>query len=680
MDAGKKLSKSHQIDIHSMTEDDILALINELEVQQSELEAQNEDLMQAKSETDNLLNKYQELYDFAPVGYVTLDEQGNIIDANLTLTGLLGIERIKLINTHFDHFIPSDTRPAFYNFFKNVIETDMCQKCQMRLIKNDDIVFYALLEGIAVMDKKYPEVKHIMLSITDITDCKSIEENLLKEKDFSNILIESLPGIFCLFDFNGKMLRWNKYGENVIGYTADEISVSNPLDFIVEQDRGLVNKTIKDTFDKGYSSVESTLVTKRGEKIPFYFTGIRVMIDNVPCILSIAIDISERKKIEYELEKLRRLESIGILASGVAHDFNNLLTGILGNISLVKQYLDSEDMIFKRLSTAEKSCFEAREITSRLITFSKGGEPVKKVTRVQQLLKEAHCPLIKDTNITFEYNLPDNLYPVEIDEGQIRNVIINILTNAAEAMPEGGKIDISATNLEITEKDNLPIKEGSYVKVSIRDRGRGIQVEEISRIFDPYFSTKERGVKKGMGLGLTICHSIIRKHEGFITVESMPGAGTTFHLYLPASLKKKTETEVIGEKEITRKKRILIMDDDEIVRDITGDMLMHCGYYIESSKDGNEAIALYIKAKERGEPFDAVILDLVVPNGMGGDIAIKRLHDIDHGVKGIALSGYSKDLIMTHYMDYGFTAALSKPYNIQLLNGTLERVLGKKQD
>ena len=680
MDAGKKLSKSHQIDIHSMTEDDILALINELEVQQSELEAQNEDLMQAKSETDNLLNKYQELYDFAPVGYVTLDEQGNIIDANLTLTGLLGIERIKLINTHFDHFIPSDTRPAFYNFFKNVIETDMCQKCQMRLIKNDDIVFYALLEGISIMDKKYPEVKHIMLSITDITDCKSIEENLLKEKDFSNILIESLPGIFCLFDFNGKMLRWNKYGENVIGYTADEISVSNPLDFIVEQDRGLVNKTIKDTFDKGYSSVESTLVTKRGEKIPFYFTGIRVMIDNVPCILSIAIDISERKKIEYELEKLRRLESIGILASGVAHDFNNLLTGILGNISLVKQYLDPEDMIFKRLSTAEKSCFEAREITSRLITFSKGGEPVKKVTRVQQLLKEAHCPLIKDTNITFEYNLPDNLYPVEIDEGQIRNVIINILTNAAEAMPEGGKIDISATNLEITEKDNLPIKEGSYVKVSIRDRGRGIQVEEISRIFDPYFSTKERGVKKGMGLGLTICHSIIRKHEGFITVESMPGAGTTFHLYLPASLKKKTETEVTGEKEITRKKRILIMDDDEIVRDITGDMLMHCGYYIESSKDGNEAIALYIKAKERGEPFDAVILDLVVPNGMGGDIAIKRLHDIDHGVKGIALSGYSKDLIMTHYMDYGFTAALSKPYNIQLLNGTLERVLGKKQD
>ena len=680
MDAGKKLSKSHQIDIHSMTEDDILALINELEVQQSELEAQNEDLMQAKSETDNLLNKYQELYDFAPVGYVTLDEQGNIIDANLTLTGLLGIERIKLINTHFDHFIPSDTRPAFYNFFKNVIETDMCQKCQMRLIKNDDIVFYALLEGISIMDKKYPEVKHIMLSITDITDCKSIEENLLKEKDFSNILIESLPGIFCLFDFNGKMLRWNKYGENVIGYTADEISVSNPLDFIVEQDRGLVNKTIKDTFDKGYSSVESTLVTKRGEKIPFYFTGIRVMIDNVPCILSIAIDISERKKIEYELEKLRRLESIGILASGVAHDFNNLLTGILGNISLVKQYLDPEDMIFKRLSTAEKSCFEAREITSRLITFSKGGEPVKKVTRVQQLLKEAHCPLIKDTNITFEYNLPDNLYPVEIDEGQIRNVIINILTNAAEAMPEGGKIDISATNLEITEKDNLPIKEGSYVKVSIRDRGRGIQVEEISRIFDPYFSTKERGVKKGMGLGLTICHSIIRKHEGFITVESMPGAGTTFHLYLPASLKKKTETEVTGEMETIRKKRILIMDDDEIVRDITGDMLMHCGYYIESSKDGNEAIALYIKAKERGEPFDAVILDLVVPNGMGGDIAIKRLHDIDHGVKGIALSGYSKDLIMTHYMDYGFTAALSKPYNIQLLNGTLERVLGKKQD
>ena len=680
MDAGKKLSKSHQIDIHSMTEDDILALINELEVQQSELEAQNEDLMQAKSETDNLLNKYQELYDFAPVGYVTLDEQGNIIDANLTLTGLLGIERIKLINTHFDHFIPSDTRPAFYNFFKNVIKTDMCQKCQMRLIKKDDIVFYALLEGIAVMDKKYPEVKHIMLSITDITDCKSIEENLLKEKDFSNILIESLPGIFCLFDFNGKMLRWNKYGENVIGYTADEISVSNPLDFIVEQDRGLVNKTIKDTFDKGYSSVESTLVTKRGEKIPFYFTGIRVMIDDVPCILSIAIDISERKKIEYELEKLRRLESIGILASGVAHDFNNLLTGILGNISLVKQYLDSEDMIFKRLSTAERSCLEAREITSRLITFSKGGEPVKKVTRVQQLLKEAHCPLIKDTNITFEYNLPDNLYPVEIDEGQIRNVIINILTNAAEAMPEGGKIDISAANLEITEKDNLPIKEGSYVKVSIRDRGRGIQVEEISRIFDPYFSTKERGVKKGMGLGLTICHSIIRKHEGFITVESMPGAGTTFHLYLPASLKKKTETEVTGEMETIRKKRILIMDDDEIVRDITGDMLMHCGYYIESSKDGNEAIALYIKAKERGEPFDAVILDLVVPNGMGGDIAIKRLHDIDHGVKGIALSGYSKDLIMTHYMDYGFTAALSKPYNIQLLNGTLERVLGKKQD
>lgn len=680
MDAGKKFSKSYRVDIHSMSKEGILALINELELQYAELETQNEELIQAKLETDNLLNKYQELYDFAPVGYVTLDEQGNIFDANLTLTGLLDIERIKLINTHFDHFIPSDARPAFYNFFKNVIETDMCQKCQMRLIKKDATEFYALLEGISLTDKKHPEVKQIMLSITDITDCKSIEENLLKEKDFSNILIESLPGIFCLFDINGKILRWNKYGEDVIGYTADEISVSNPLDFIVEQDRALVNKTIKDTFDKGYSSVESILVTKKGGKIPFFFTGVRVMIDNVPCILSIAIDISERKKIEYELEKLRRLESIGILAGGVAHDFNNLLTAILGNISLVKQYLDSEDMIFKRLSTAERSCLEARELTSRLITFSKGGEPVKKVTLIQQLLKEAHCPLIKDTNITFEYNLPDNLYPVEIDEGQIRNVIINILTNAAEAMPEGGKIEISANNVEITEKENIPLKEGSYVKVSIRDSGKGIPAEEISRIFDPYFSTKERGFQKGMGLGLTICYSILKKHEGFITVESIPGAGTTFHLYLPASLGKKSETEVTGEMETTRKKRILIMDDDEIVRDITGDMLRHCGYDIESSKDGNEAIALYIKAKERGEPFDAVILDIVVPNGMGGDIAIKRLHNIDHGVKGIALSGYSKDLIMTHYMDYGFTAALSKPYNIQLLKGILERVLGKKQD
>jgi len=248
-------------------------------------------------------------------------------------------------------------------------------------------------------------------------------------------------------------------------------------------------------------------------------------------------DITEHKKLEDELLKTQKLEAIGLLAGGIAHDFNNLLTAIIGNIGLSKMYLQPDNKIFDWLTTAEKACGQAKELSSRLITFSKGGLPIKNIISMPDLIREAISELLNGTNILCECNFQDDLYPAKIDKMQIKQVIRNVIINAKEAMSNGGFLKIDANNITITKKDNLPLKEWSYIKLSIEDNGKGIEGENLAKIFDPYFTTKAMGSEKGSGLGLSICHSIIKKHDGLITVDSKAEAGTTVKIYLPSAAK-----------------------------------------------------------------------------------------------------------------------------------------------
>jgi len=395
-------------------------------------------------------------------------------------------------------------------------------------------------------------------------------------------------------------------------------------------------------------------------------------------VVMIFQDMKERKLPETQAPTSRNHESIETLAAGIAHDFNNLLLVILGNISLAKTSLTREDRAFDRLIDAERASMMTKDLIQQLITFSKGGELSKRAMVITPFIMEVTHSTLSSTNIKGKYIMSDDLYPVEIDEGQIRQVMHIILGNAREAMPQGGTVTISFENVRITRGDYLPLNDGDYVKISLQDEGLGIRKEHLERIFDPYFTTKDVGSQKGVGLGLAIAYSIIKKHTGHIAVESSVGGGTTFHIYLPAYGKEVvTDREVVGaHDEILKKKgKILVMDDAKAVRDVTGAMLSYIGYDVEFARDGREAIALYREAKQSDEPFDAVILDFTVQGGMGGKEAIQLLLALDPQIRAIISSGYSSDPIMSEYQAYGFKTAILKPYKMEELEEILERLV-----
>ncbi|HEX8947698.1 MAG TPA: ATP-binding protein [Dissulfurispiraceae bacterium] len=379
----------------------------------------------------------------------------------------------------------------------------------------------------------------------------------------------------------------------------------------------------------------------------------------------------ERQRLEEELLKAQKLESLGILAGGLAHDFNNLLTAILGNISIVKTYIHLEDNALKRLDEAERAAVRARDLTRQLLTFSQGGVPLKKTLLLADFLQESVGFSLRGTNIRCECSILDSVWPVEADEGQINQVINNLVINATQAMPEGGTIEISCENCILGEHSALPLKEGRYVKVSVRDHGIGIPGDHLPKIFDPYFTTKQ----KGSGLGLAISYSIINKHHGHIAVESKLGAGTAFHVYLPAAPEGVRTKKAEDRLPPPGRGKVLVMDDEESVRDVAGAMLKSLGYSVAFACDGNEAAELYRREGESGNSFDVVIMDLTIPGGMGGKEAMEKLLEIDPRVKVIVSSGYSNDPLMAEYVKHGFSGVLAKPYKVKDMGIAVHRLI-----
>ena len=389
-------------------------------------------------------------------------------------------------------------------------------------------------------------------------------------------------------------------------------------------------------------------------------------------------DTKPDKRVQDQLEKIRNLESIAALSGGIAHDYNNLLTVIIGNISLIQSYLESDDMIAGLLEEALEASMTAKSLTQKLITFARGGAPIMETASISPVIKSATEFTLSGSNIKCEFSIPDDLWLVQIDKTQISHVIHNLVMNAREAMPDGGIIKVTVENVNIPKK-TLGLTRGYYVKLSITDQGIGISKEILGKIFDPYFSTKNMGTQKGMGLGLSICHSIIKKHNGDIVAESGSQTGASLHFYLPASeetiVTQKSAKVLEKEKLILGKGRVLVMDDEKMVIKITGHILHRLGYDASFSKDGTQAVEMYKKAMELQNPFDAVILDLTVRGGMGGKEAIKRLIKIDPKIKAIVSSGYSNSPVMTSYKDYGFIGAIAKPYNINELSKKLNEIL-----
>lgn len=494
-----------------------------------------------------------------------------------------------------------------------------------------------------------------------IMERKRSEELLKESKDFLSTIIDNIPDMIFVKDAADlRFVRFNIAGEKLLGYGNDSLLGKNDYDLFSKDQADFFTAKDREVLESGriLDIPEEHILTKsRGprvlhtKKIPVSDQDGRPLY-----LLGISEDITERKIFEAEHQRRHKLESIGILAGGIAHDFNNLLAGILNHVYIAKMYMDRESKEYKSLESAEKAISRAANLTQQLLTFSRGGTPVKKTASIVELIKESAEFVLSGSHVKCEYSFEDNLWPVDVDSAQISQVIHNLILNADQSMPAGGTIRISGENVAIESNTDLLLQKGRYIRITIEDQGTGISAEYLKDVFDPYFTTKEMG----RGLGLSISYSIIKQHGGRILVESEIEVGTTFTIYLPAS---EHMVEVNKDKDdltASREGKILIMDDEESIRSSMQELLMMGGWVVECAKDGDEAIELYKKALETSRPFDVVILDLTVPGGMGGKETITKLLELNSNVKAVVSSGYSNNPVMADYEKYGFSDVYNK--------------------
>ncbi|MEK6652154.1 MAG: PAS domain S-box protein [Nitrospirota bacterium] len=610
--------------------------------------------------------KYRDLVDNALVGVYKTNLKGDILFVNEALSSMLEFESpddMKKANAVARYKDPKQ-REAF---IEKLNETKMVNSFEAELLtktgKSRHVLLSAVLDGDILSGM-----------IMDISDRKLSEEAIKESEEKCRMLIENIQdGVFIIQD--AKIKFSNEAFAKMIGYTAEEVIGIDIQKLIAPEDLDMV-------LDRYQQRLAGKDVPKEYEFLMRHKDGVTRVIVNMlvglvdyqgkTASMGTVKDVTEHKLMEEELQKAQKLESLGILAGGIAHDFNNILTAITGNISLAKMYAQPGLEVFDILTEVEKASLRAKNLTTQLLTFSKGGIPVKRLSSITKLIKDSCGFAISGSKVKCEISTPDDLCPVEIDKGQISQVIHHMIINAQQAMPEGGIIKVKAENITADAEHPLPLKDGKYLKISIKDHGIGIQEEHLAKIFDPYFTTKQ----EGSGLGLASAYSIVKKHDGHITAESKLGEGTTFYIYLPASEKKIPIVKDTGISPAVRGKgKVLVMDDDDIVRLVVGRMLGQCGYEAEFAEDGEGAIELYKKAKESGAPFDAVIIDLIIPAGMGGKEAIKKLIEIDPAIRAIVSSGYSDDPVMSNFKEYGFKDAMAKPYEIADLRQMLHKVI-----
>lgn len=530
-----------------------------------------------------------------------------------------------------------------------------------------------------VQSKSGEIVRGVMLYM-DITELVKVKAAMAEEKERLSLTLESIAEGVIATDMQGRVTLMNQIAENLTGY-RQENAIGKPVCevFNIYEDQNhdscshLFGTILRDDAT-GARIPNMILASQSGDErlITISAAPIRQQNQGVTGSILVFRDITHEKKIEDEMQKATKIESLGVLAGGIAHDFNNLLTSILGNVSLAKAFSESNENVCKLLVDAESASTRAKNLTQQLLTFAKGGAPITSVTSTRKLIIESARFSSSGAKIKCDFDIPDNLWQVEVDEGQVGQVIQNLVINADQAMREGGVVQINAENIVIDTGEVPPLKQGKYIRISVIDNGEGIKRKYVHRIFDPYFTTKDTG----HGLGLAICYSIIKKHQGLIAVDSAFGVGTTFSVYLPASEKVAEDKCQDEKKPVNGKGKILVMDDEEIVRDVAIKMLCAIGYRAETSIDGEETIELYQKAKNAGDPYDAVIMDLTIPGGMGGRETIEKLREIDPSVNAVVSSGYANDPIMAEYKEHGFNGVIPKPYDMKELGRIVKEVTG----
>jgi PAS domain S-box-containing protein len=508
-------------------------------------------------------------------------------------------------------------------------------------------------------------------SVVDISERVRAERALQQSERKYRALVETTATGFVILDASGRVLDANAEYVRMTGRGSyGQIAGKSVVTWTAEHDRERNAREVERCFERGWvRNLQLDYVQPSGTVVPVEINATVVEVDGAPQIITIIRDITERKRLQEELSQTERLRSVGVLAGGIAHDFNNILTAVLGNISLLRETPALDAGARELLAEAETAALRARDLTQQLLTFSRGGAPVRKAFRPENLVRESATLALRGRGSACEVRVEEGLWPIDADEGQIGQVIRNLVINASHAMAGGGTISIGCRNREVSGHGALA--DGTYVAISVADRGAGIPDAHRQRIFDPYFTTKEQG----RGLGLAVSYSIVANHGGLISVASQPGQGSVFTVYLPATGKTPEAPAAAAPALTPGRGRILVMDDEQMVRTVAAKIIESLGYEVAVAREGREALTLWQQARGQGRPFDAVIMDLTVPGGMGGREAVQELLALDPAAKAVVSSGYHQDPIMARYREYGFADVIAKPYGVAAVGRTLARLV-----
>ena len=617
-------------------------------------------------------------------GMITVDEEGIICSMNPSAEKMFGCINNEMVGHKFTKLVPksygAEPEPvacAWDDLAKRTGSTTMA----VGRTRRHAIFPIEISLSQMVVDKQ----KLFVAMVRDVTERRRFEQEIAADKESLAVTLRSIEDGVITTDVQGKIIMINNAGENLTGWTSKEAigqslkSVYNIAIDLAAQARAQKTGSRNEAQSILLSMPENaTLRSRHGREhvIEQVASPIRDSKNEVAGVVLVFRDITERQRNEAERRKAETLEQLGLLAGGIAHDFNNLLTAIIGNISLASLLLPPDDEMGTRLNDAKNASMRARDLAQQLLTFARGGAPIKKTASIGKLIQDTVSFSLRGTHSRSEFLFGADLWPAEIDPGQISQVIANLVVNADQAMPNGGTLRVSCDNFsyDSTAVPGIPdLLPGDYIRIAIRDEGVGIAEETLKRIFDPYFTTKP----KGNGLGLATTYSIIKNHNGLICVDSKVHYGSTFTLYLPALRHHELPAEPPRQlnEVISGTGRILIVDDEEAIRALVEFTLERLGYQVTQAESALEGVEIYRQKLEEGERFDAVILDLTLPGGMGGKEALKKLIEIDPTVNAIVSSGYAMDATMSRYQDFGFRGVIAKPYEAAELGKIVHEVI-----
>lgn len=652
--------------------------LEEAKAKIAELEEKLENLRHSKNTL--ILNAIVEQ---SPTGISVRDNFGNLLFCNQKWVDIwkMSEERVQeSLNTKKSHLelddgdkYLDDNTKAVVDIYQNggdlILSNIYLPKLQIWV----DQRFYSIMTD----ENEVASVVIITEDVTDRIQSKAVKEELRETTEKYRSLVRNLPVAAYTTDGKGYIVSANPAMQKMFRAKNEENLYKIPvhkryksssarysfLKELEESDYSVSNyetELVREDGSVFWASISANANFKRGSDT-FFIDGI-------------IRDITDSKALEEERIKTQKLESIGVLAGGIAHNYNNIMAAILGNITLAKLYIPEDNRALEKLNEAEKASLRASGLTKQLLTFSKGGRPVKKLLDMKDILLEAASFAATGSKVKVNFVLQEGLWHARIDEGQITQVVHNLVINSIQSIENRGTIEILCENVVIDSSLTSSLVSGNYLKIQVVDNGTGIPPEIINEIFDPYFTTKSTG----NGLGLSTVYSIISNHDGQISVNSVQGEGTTFTLFLPATLETAKAISYEDAKFVAPDKnveRILVMDDEEAVLEVAEELLTHFGYFVDIATNGEDAIRMYVESMDRGTRYDLLIMDITVPGGMGGAEALHEIHRHDPLAKAVVASGYSSNAIMSDFKRFGFIGSLAKPFDLETILSTIRNAI-----